>query len=142
MTDTAYVPLPEHALDWQPIATVPSTAADGLRVDLWMVPAPDAKSGRKSRGRAKAFRLTDAYHNGSEGSGWTNFHSYNHRVLNYVATHWRLTPEPPTNGHTWFDFHNTVACRTCGIVRRRDGANAPCRGPVRVALRAATVKDV
>lgn len=29
-----------------------------------------------------------------------------------------------------------VACRVCGIVKRRDGNNKPCRGPVEVAIRA------
>lgn len=29
-------------------------------------------------------------------------------------------------------------CVTCGVVRRRDDANPPCRGPIRVELREAT----
>lgn len=32
--------------------------------------------------------------------------------------------------------HDWWCCSRCGIVRRRDGQNKPCRGRVRVALRA------
>lgn len=37
--------------------------------------------------------------------------------------------------HEWFQFSNLVACRACGVVRRADDKNSPCKGPVRVALR-------
>lgn len=41
-------------------------------------------------------------------------------------------------GHSWFihpKFKPLVVCKDCGVVRRRDGRNAPCPGKVRVALR-------
>lgn len=39
--------------------------------------------------------------------------------------------------HEWIEWMNgVVACKLCGFVRRRDGKNKPCRGAVRVALRA------
>lgn len=39
--------------------------------------------------------------------------------------------------HEWQPFMDgLLACKLCGIVRRRDGKNKPCRGRVRVALRA------
>jgi hypothetical protein len=37
--------------------------------------------------------------------------------------------------HEWFDFSGMICCRQCGIVRRRDRMNKPCRGPVGIALR-------
>jgi hypothetical protein len=56
------------------------------------------------------------------------------------------------NGHTFvtgasrgFDsrsvLHNLLVCATCGTVRRRDGANRPCRGAVRVAPRAIPIEQ-
>lgn len=30
--------------------------------------------------------------------------------------------------HAWIDFHGTVACGSCGVVKRGDGKNKPCRG--------------
>lgn len=39
--------------------------------------------------------------------------------------------------HEWFvpEFIGYECCRKCGIVRRRDDKNNPCRGKVRVTLR-------
>ena len=39
--------------------------------------------------------------------------------------------------HDWFrpDFIAYDCCRACGIVRRADGKNKPCRGEVKVTLR-------
>lgn len=39
--------------------------------------------------------------------------------------------------HDWFvpGFIKYECCRLCGIIRRRDGKNKPCRGPVRLGLR-------
>ncbi len=39
--------------------------------------------------------------------------------------------------HDWFrpDFIDYDCCRKCGIVRRRDGKNRPCRGIARIGLR-------
>lgn len=39
--------------------------------------------------------------------------------------------------HDWFkpDFLKWECCRKCGIVRRADDKNNPCRGVVRVGLR-------
>ncbi len=45
-----------------------------------------------------------------------------------------------TNGHHWvtltFTRSTLVCCRDCGIVRRRDDRNKPCRGIVGVTPRA------
>lgn len=43
------------------------------------------------------------------------------------------------SAHIWFKPHFLTyeCCRDCGIVKRRDGENSPCKGPVKVALRAA-----
>lgn len=32
--------------------------------------------------------------------------------------------------HKWVDFHGTVACSVCSIVKRADGNNKPCVGAV------------
>lgn len=40
-----------------------------------------------------------------------------------------------SNGHHWIERFNLVCCRDCGIVRRADDKNKPCRGVVRVGLR-------
>ncbi len=37
--------------------------------------------------------------------------------------------------HCWFMFHSIPSCACCGVVRRRDDSNAPCRGIVTVHLR-------
>lgn len=37
--------------------------------------------------------------------------------------------------HCWFEFHGLDSCTNCGVVRRRDDQNAPCKGIVRIALR-------
>lgn len=39
--------------------------------------------------------------------------------------------------HDWFTYGrlNWECCRVCGIVRRKDGKNSPCRGPVSVGPR-------
>jgi hypothetical protein len=37
--------------------------------------------------------------------------------------------------HRWEGFHGLTACSTCGVIKRADGANKPCRGKVDVTLR-------
>lgn len=39
--------------------------------------------------------------------------------------------------HQWFTYGrlNWECCRVCGIVRRKDGKNSPCKGPVAVGPR-------
>jgi hypothetical protein len=37
--------------------------------------------------------------------------------------------------HAWVQRFGLTCCKRCGIVRRRDGTNKPCSGPVRVELR-------
>lgn len=41
-----------------------------------------------------------------------------------------------SHGHQW-GFYGTPweTCRDCGIVRRIDDKNTPCKGPVKVTLR-------
>jgi hypothetical protein len=53
--------------------------------------------------------------------------------------------------HLWHKRFGLTCCKACGIVRRADGRNKPCPGPVRLGLRnrvggerfdpVATVKD-
>jgi hypothetical protein len=42
-----------------------------------------------------------------------------------------------SHGHvwTWLDKYMLIACKTCGIVRRWDDKNKPCKGPARVRPR-------
>lgn len=42
-----------------------------------------------------------------------------------------------TNGHKWFFFSDDkfMSCRVCGMIRRADDKNSPCRGKVRLDLR-------
>ena len=40
--------------------------------------------------------------------------------------------------HVWFERDNLEACRNCGVVRRADDGNKPCKGEVKVTLRAST----
>jgi hypothetical protein len=40
-----------------------------------------------------------------------------------------------SNGHHWIERFNLVCCRDCGIVRRADDTNKPCRGVVKVVMR-------
>lgn len=37
--------------------------------------------------------------------------------------------------HQWHDWNGLECCRVCGIVRRRDDKNTPCKGPTRVGPR-------
>lgn len=39
------------------------------------------------------------------------------------------------NAHQWHDWNGLECCRVCGIVRRRDDKNTPCKGPTRVGPR-------
>jgi hypothetical protein len=45
-----------------------------------------------------------------------------------------------TNGHVWgfvvpSILKDTESCAVCGMIRRRDDKNGPCKGPVRIELR-------
>jgi hypothetical protein len=40
-----------------------------------------------------------------------------------------------SNGHHWIKFRSLVCCRDCGIVRRADDRNKPCKGVVKIGLR-------
>ena len=42
--------------------------------------------------------------------------------------------------HLWITHANLICCQWCGIVKRRDGLNRPCKGVVRVTLREAAQK--
>lgn len=46
--------------------------------------------------------------------------------------------------HEWFTYGrlNWECCRLCGIVRRLDGKNSPCKGPVSVGPRDAMLPSV
>jgi hypothetical protein len=63
-------------------------------------------------------------------------------VVNDIPTFEELKASgaPPVvpGEHYWMMFNNLPCCAHCGIVRRRDGKNKPCRGKVRVALRDAS----
>lgn len=48
--------------------------------------------------------------------------------------------------HTWVQgkdlgfketshLHNALVCKECGVLRRPDGGNGQCRGPIKVGLR-------
>lgn len=39
-----------------------------------------------------------------------------------------------SNLHVWFKpkFMNYECCKLCGVVRRKDNKNKPCRGPVKM----------
>lgn len=47
------------------------------------------------------------------------------------------TPQECEGKHDWFvpGFIGYACCRKCGIVKRGDGQNKPCRGVVHVELR-------
>ena len=42
-----------------------------------------------------------------------------------------------TNGHKWFylEKDKMQCCRDCGIIRRQDDKNSPCRGKVKITFR-------
>ncbi len=50
----------------------------------------------------------------------------------------RANGAPPVapGEHYWMLFHHLTCCFHCGAVSRRDGKYKPCRGKVRVGLRA------
>lgn len=57
-----------------------------------------------------------------------------------MRKHARDTPEKyrviaESNGHKWMDWSGMICCRDCGILRRPDDDNNPCKGKVSIALR-------
>ena len=40
-----------------------------------------------------------------------------------------------SNGHKWMDWHGMTCCRDCGLLRRPNDDNNPCKGKVGIALR-------
>lgn len=44
-----------------------------------------------------------------------------------------------SNGHMWAEWKfasmTMICCNRCGIIRRADDKNKPCKGEIRVALR-------
>lgn len=40
-----------------------------------------------------------------------------------------------SNGHHWIKAFNMTCCRDCGMVRRADDQNKPCKGWVTVSVR-------
>lgn len=64
--------------------------------------------------------------------GWTSAKASEHcwpepRVREVIAE---------SNGHHWIKALRLVCCRDCGIVRRADDQNKPCKGTVRIGPRA------
>lgn len=39
--------------------------------------------------------------------------------------------------HQWWIWHGFECCAICGIVRRADRKNKPCRGPVKIVCKEA-----
>src|SRR5882724_5039688 len=63
--------------------------------------------------------------------GWTKAKAVKH-----------IWPEPTvreviaeSNGHHWIKAFGMTCCRDCGMVRRADDQNKPCRGIIGVGLR-------
>lgn len=67
-------------------------------------------------------------------------------ALSMAATEKQMPAPRPviavTNGHHWVEAFNLVCCRDCGIVRREDDQNKPCKGVVRVGPRDAAPQSV
>lgn len=63
----------------------------------------------------------------------------------FLKKHWRHHIESdalhgfddvePSNKHIWIMKHSLCVCKKCGIVKRKDGKNSPCKDIVKVALR-------
>lgn len=48
------------------------------------------------------------------------------------------------DGHVWGNVTSLIpgeCCRVCGIMRRRDKLNKPCKGPVEITLRKEPTHD-
>jgi hypothetical protein len=37
--------------------------------------------------------------------------------------------------HVWWNWHGLECCKICGMVRRRDDKNSPCKGTVTIGPR-------
>lgn len=48
-----------------------------------------------------------------------------------------VAERPEVHSHEWFrpSALSYDCCRICGIVKRADGKNRPCKGPVKITLR-------
>lgn len=62
-----------------------------------------------------------------------------HRCYGVTDTEAKGQAEAVEGLHDWFTYGRLQweCCRKCGIVRRLDGKNSPCRGVVKVELRSA-----
>lgn len=40
-----------------------------------------------------------------------------------------------SNGHHWLRWRQFVCCRDCGIIKRQDDNNKPCRGKIGIGFR-------
>ena len=40
-----------------------------------------------------------------------------------------------SNGHKWFDWRGMICCLDCGLLRRPDDDNSPCKGKIGIAPR-------
>ena len=48
---------------------------------------------------------------------------------------WKMTDEKGGHKFGWYKDFKYQSCRICGLIRRADDNNNPCRGPVEVTLR-------
>jgi len=46
-----------------------------------------------------------------------------------------MTVIAESNGHHWIKWRQFTCCRDCGIIRRADDKNKPCKGVVKVGPR-------
>lgn len=40
-----------------------------------------------------------------------------------------------SNGHKWMEWHGMICCKDCGLLRRPNDDNEPCKGVVKIAPR-------
>ena len=59
----------------------------------------------------------------------------NHCLNTPVCTCTKCAAERNDSSHLWWTWSGLECCKLCGIVRRRDGRNGPCKGVVKVELR-------
>ena len=59
----------------------------------------------------------------------------NHPHAIYVCSNCRKAIHAEKNNHEWWLWNGLECCKICGIVRRNDDKNSPCKGNIKIKPR-------
>ena len=76
------------------------------------------------------------------GAKWQRQNGYQRSRLDHLLAEAEAREAGPNKGHKWELKPSMLpypVCRVCGVVQRKDGQNSPCKGPVSISTREASV---